>query len=129
MACAYVDTDNVKMRRYLISGPLVLDALRSAVFIDGEKFPVSEAEFIVLYLLAQREGERITFERLYIDRWEPEDGADYRAQARKEMRNLIEQFNAAGRGQIWIEVSPGEEYGYRSKRLRTYSGFAARGGY
>ena len=120
MSSAYVDTDDVKMRRYLINGPLVLDAFRSVVFIDGEKFPVSELEFIVLYLLAQREGERIAFEQLYADRWEPEDGADRRAQAREEMQSLIEQFNAAGGGQMWIEVTPGEEYEYRSKPCRAY---------
>lgn len=103
-------------RRYLTSGPLILDALRSIVIVDGERLALNETQADALYLLMQREGTYLKFEKLYNSLWRSTQDSDCRDVARMELDQLAEKLNAAGQGALYVEHT--QDMGYRFLTLK-----------
>lgn len=96
----------ISPRRYLTSGPLVLDAVKSFAIIDGERLPLNETQVDALYLLMQREGCCLKFEQLYDSLWSSTGNEHNRDVARAELDQLVETLNASGKGAVRIERTP-----------------------
>ncbi len=101
---------NAKPRRFLETGPLVMDTKRYRAYLKDVDLELSENEFDALFLLAQREGEWIAFEDLYRAVWEPPDGKDLREAARRGLDGMVKAVTAKGRGGPLVEEIPGSGY-------------------
>lgn len=111
------ETGYPSFRRFMESGPLVLDCLKDRAFMEDECLKLTEEQFKSLYLLMQREGQFMTFEVLYKGAWEPLDYADHREAAREGLNSLMEIVNAAGQGITRIDAAT-EGYRYRLELVK-----------
>jgi len=109
------------MQKYLphdryIAGPLNLD--RTAKKADttlGAQLVLSDKEFDALDVLATREGQTVAFEELFKIVWKGSNDHEIRADARETLKKLTAKIQQAGDGFMWIEVSRGEGYTFRTK--------------
>jgi hypothetical protein len=87
-----------------------MDGWKSSATLYGKRLPLTEQEYDALYTLAKKQGKPIPFEQLYKLRWQPEDGADARAEAHSGMANIAKQVEKAGKGSFKVKYEPGDGY-------------------
>jgi len=89
----FISLDALRLPRYYVNGPFVLDGMESAAYINGRQLNLTEDEYNALYLLAEREGFHIPFTRLYKAVWETFDGSDRCGEAREGLKNINRQLH------------------------------------
>ena len=95
-------------------GPLNLNRItKTASTSLGISLPIDENEFDALYMLATREGEPQTFERLYAAVWDAAEGSFGRESARQILRSLTRKVKEASADFMWIEYEPNSGYTFR----------------
>ena len=99
-----------------IAGPLNLNRrTKQADTVMGTILPLNETEFAALDMLAENEGDWLTFEQLYSAFWALENDTDNRDVARAGMDNIVSLVKSAGEGFMWIENKPGDSYTFRTR--------------
>ena len=100
-------------------GPLNLNRLtKKASTSFGTSLQLDENEFDVLYMLATREGEPQTFERLYAAVWDAADGSNEREAALRILNSLTRKVKEASADFMWIEYAPNSGYTFRMRWRR-----------
>ena len=86
----------------MLVGPLHLNRqTKQATTSMGTKLYIDQKEFDALEILAEQEGETVSFERLGTEQ--------------PKLEHLIGQVECAGQGFMWIEHRPGEGYTFHTK--------------
>jgi hypothetical protein len=111
--------------RFFEYGPLAFDTLRDKAFIGRDELPLSENEFLILFLLVRSEGVYITFETVYDRIWDlpyypdlfpnPEDypAPPSRDEALIQMGRVVTKLNDVGKSAIKIEFTANKGYALR----------------
>jgi len=95
-------------------GPLNLNRqTKKASTTLGTLLLLDENEFDVLYMLATREGESLTLERLYAAVWGAEGGIQEQEAARRILDSLARKVNEAGADFMWIEYASNSGYTFK----------------
>ena len=99
-----------------ISGPLNINKQTKQVkTVMGTDIILGENDFEALDLLVSKEGEYLTFQKLYEASWgkSPEtDSIDYALSA---INNIIIQINNIGEDFMWIENKPAAGYMFKTR--------------
>jgi len=107
---------DVTMSHLSCTGPLNLHRnSKKADTVFQTVLYIDEKEFDALVILAEREGDTVTFEHLYRSVWDEWDGMDQRAAAEMGLGKLINEVRKAGEGFMWIEHSPDKGYSFRTR--------------
>ena len=107
---------NVWIQRYWEYGPLLLDSQKCCVCVYGEDLQLSEQAFDVLYLLAQKKGNSMSFDTLYQAVWSIPNEPECRNIAHMDMEELIRTLSNAGKGAVWIDKKSRGSYALRIKK-------------
>ena len=99
-----------------IAGPLNLNRqTKQADTVMGTILPLDEKEFATLDMLAENEGEWLTFEQIYSAFWVLDSDTDNRDAARTGLDNVVRLVSSAGEGFMWIDYKQGDNYTFRTR--------------
>ena len=93
MSQQFFNLDALRLPRFVINGPFILDGMESAAYINGKQLDLSEEEYNTLYLLVEREGFFVPFGQLYKAAWEKFDGRNRCVEAREGLKNINRQLH------------------------------------
>ena len=107
--------DENQITQYFV-GPLNLNRQdKRATTVMGTELTLDADEFDALDMLAECEGDPLTFERLYETVWSEGDCSRDRSVALMRLENLIGKISEIGEGLMWIEYEPETGYSFRTR--------------